>query len=83
MFRKEKLKFNALASVPVFSNYMIANMNYFELSMLSFLILVTSGTYFNCIMFIMASSVVTAIMILNYHHRLADTHEMPSWVSDK
>ena len=28
-----------------------------------------------------ASSVVTTIMILNYHHRLADTHEMPEWVS--
>ena len=28
-----------------------------------------------------ASSVVTTIMILNYHHRQADTHEMPSWVS--
>jgi len=27
-----------------------------------------------------ASSVVTTIMILNYHHRLADTHEMPNWV---
>merc|ERR1719340_516265 len=38
------------------------------------------GTYFNCIMFMVASSVVTTIMILNYHHRLADTHEMPSWV---
>ena len=41
----------------------------------------SSGTYFNCIMFMVASSVVTTIMILNYHHRLADTHEMPSWVS--
>ena len=39
------------------------------------------GTYFNCIMFMVASSVVTTIMILNYHHRLADTHEMPNWVS--
>jgi len=39
-----------------------------------------SGTYFNCIMFMVASSVVTTIMILNYHHRLADTHEMPGWV---
>merc|ERR1712008_600600 len=38
------------------------------------------GTYFNCIMFMVASSVVTTIMILNYHHRLADTHEMPPWV---
>jgi len=27
-----------------------------------------------------ASSVVTTIMILNYHHRLAHTHEMPEWV---
>ena len=41
------------------------------------------GTYFNCIMFMVASSVVTTIMILNYHHRQADTHEMPSWVSVK
>ena len=32
-------------------------------------------------MFMVASSVVTTIMILNYHHRQADTHEMPSWVS--
>ena len=40
-----------------------------------------SGTYFNCIMFMVASSVVTTIMILNYHHRLADTHEMPNWVT--
>lgn len=40
-----------------------------------------SGTYFNCIMFMVASSVVTTIMILNYHHRLADTHEMPNWVN--
>jgi len=38
------------------------------------------GTYFNCIMFMVASSVVTTIMILNYHHRLAHTHEMPEWV---
>ena len=39
-----------------------------------------SGTYFNCIMFMVASSVVTTIMILNYHHRLADTQPMPNWV---
>jgi predicted membrane channel-forming protein YqfA (hemolysin III family) len=41
------------------------------------------GTYFSCIMFMVASSVVTTIMILNYHHRLADTHEMPNWVIKK
>ena len=46
-------------------------------------ILNITGTYFNCIMFMVASSVVSTIMILNYHHRLADTHEMPNWVSKK
>lgn len=38
------------------------------------------GTYFNCIMFMVASSVVSTIMILNYHHRNADTHVMSKWV---
>jgi len=39
------------------------------------------GTYFNCIMFMVASSVITTILVLNYHHRQQDTHEMPEWVS--
>lgn len=39
-----------------------------------------TGTYFNCIMFMVASSVVSTILILNYHHRNADTHEMSEWV---
>lgn len=39
------------------------------------------GTYFNSIMFMVASSVVSTILILNYHHRSADTHEMSDWVS--
>ncbi len=34
------------------------------------------GTYFSCIMIMVASSVVCTIMILNYHHRLASTHTM-------
>ncbi|XP_023344309.1 acetylcholine receptor subunit alpha-type acr-16 [Eurytemora carolleeae] len=34
------------------------------------------GTYFSCIMIMVASSVVCTIMILNYHHRLASTHSM-------
>ncbi|XP_064092154.1 neuronal acetylcholine receptor subunit alpha-7-like isoform X24 [Macrobrachium nipponense] len=34
------------------------------------------GTYFNCIMFMVASSVVSTVLILNYHHRSAETHEM-------
>ena len=38
------------------------------------------GTYFNCIMFMVASSVVTTIMILNFHHRKPETHSMPDWV---
>ncbi|KAH1023170.1 hypothetical protein HUJ04_012426 [Dendroctonus ponderosae] len=37
------------------------------------------GTYFNCIMFMVASSVVSTILILNYHHRNADTHIMSPW----
>ena len=28
-----------------------------------------------------ASSVVTTILVLNYHHRQQDTHEMPEWVT--
>ncbi|XP_050451592.1 neuronal acetylcholine receptor subunit alpha-7-like isoform X1 [Cataglyphis hispanica] len=38
------------------------------------------GTYFNCIMFMVASSVVSTILILNYHHRNADSHEMSEWI---
>ncbi|XP_071440786.1 neuronal acetylcholine receptor subunit alpha-7-like [Hetaerina americana] len=38
------------------------------------------GTYFNCIMFMVASSVVSTILILNYHHRNADTHDMSTWI---
>lgn len=34
-------------------------------------------------MFMVASSVVSTILILNYHHRNADTHEMSEWVMDK
>lgn len=30
-----------------------------------------------------ASSVVSTILILNYHHRNADTHEMADWVMQK
>lgn len=40
------------------------------------------GTYFNCIMFMVASSVVLTVVVLNYHHRTADIHEMPDWVSN-
>ncbi|CAH1394365.1 unnamed protein product [Nezara viridula] len=31
-------------------------------------------------MFMVASSVVSTILILNYHHRNADTHEMSPWI---
>lgn len=32
-------------------------------------------------MFMVASSVVLTVVVLNYHHRTADIHEMPGWVS--
>ncbi|XP_065356520.1 neuronal acetylcholine receptor subunit alpha-7 [Calliphora vicina] len=38
------------------------------------------GTYFNCIMFMVASSVVLTVVVLNYHHRTADIHEMQPWI---
>lgn len=41
------------------------------------------GTYFNCIMFMVASSVVLTVVVLNYHHRTADIHEMQPWVNGK
>ena len=40
-----------------------------------------SGTYFNFIMGMVASSVLLTVLVLNYHHRHPDTHNMPTWVS--
>jgi len=38
------------------------------------------GTYFSCIMVMVACSVVCTVFILNFHERTVDTHEMPQWV---
>ncbi|KYM81935.1 Acetylcholine receptor subunit alpha-type acr-16 [Atta colombica] len=37
------------------------------------------GSYFNCIMFMVASSVVLTVLVLNYHHRSPDRYVMPNW----
>ncbi|XP_023287757.1 neuronal acetylcholine receptor subunit alpha-7 [Orussus abietinus] len=37
------------------------------------------GTYFNCIMVMVASSVVLTVVVLNYHHRTPENHRMPQW----
>ncbi|KAF7393916.1 hypothetical protein HZH68_010735 [Vespula germanica] len=37
-------------------------------------------SYFNCIMFMVASSVVLTVMVLNYHHRTPDRYVMPTWI---
>ncbi|KAF8764303.1 Neuronal acetylcholine receptor subunit like protein [Argiope bruennichi] len=38
------------------------------------------GTYFACIMIMVAFSVVMTVVVLNYHHRNSDTHEMPEYI---
>ncbi|XP_013789590.2 neuronal acetylcholine receptor subunit alpha-7-like isoform X1 [Limulus polyphemus] len=38
------------------------------------------GTYFACTMVMVAFSVVMTVVVLNYHHRNSDTHEMPQCI---
>lgn len=45
-----------------------------------FFCLFLPGTYFACIMIMVAFSVVMTVVVLNYHHRSSDTHEMPDFV---
>jgi len=39
------------------------------------------GSYFAGIMLMCSLSVVCTVLVLNYHHRSADTHQMPRWVA--
>ncbi|XP_043201701.1 neuronal acetylcholine receptor subunit alpha-7-like, partial [Amphibalanus amphitrite] len=71
---KLSLGVTVLLSLTVFLNQVAANMP--ETSEAVPLL----GTYFNCIMFMVASSVVSTVLILNYHHRCGETHEMAPWV---
>ena len=38
------------------------------------------GTYFSCIMLMVACSVVCTVLILNYDKRTGETHVMPWWI---
>ncbi|OAD54663.1 Acetylcholine receptor subunit alpha-type acr-16 [Eufriesea mexicana] len=38
------------------------------------------GTYFNCIMFMVANSVILTVLVLNFHHRTSDRYEMRKWI---
>ncbi|RWS08609.1 nicotinic acetylcholine receptor alpha 6 subunit-like protein, partial [Dinothrombium tinctorium] len=38
------------------------------------------GTYFACIMIVVACSVVMTVVVLNFHHRTSESCEMPMWV---
>lgn len=39
------------------------------------------GTYFSCTMVVVCASVVTTVVVLNFHHRTSVTHEMTPFVS--
>ncbi|XP_067934663.1 neuronal acetylcholine receptor subunit alpha-7-like [Watersipora subatra] len=38
------------------------------------------AVYFSAVMLLNAASVVFTVLVLNYHHRTSETHEMPRWV---
>lgn len=64
-----------------FIKFILNTLNFFDGRNINYSLKHT-GTYFNCIMFMVASSVVLTVVVLNYHHRTADIHEMPDWVSN-
>ena len=60
-------------AVPLIGNMMQSKHDYYARILLT-------GTYFNFIQGMVASSVVLTVLVLNYHHRNPDTHKMPPWV---
>ena len=60
---------NMLESVFIYAENVNLNLN-----------ILFVATYFNAIMFMVAASVVTTILVLKYHQRMADTHKMPECI---